>query len=196
MAALPLCPSLVAVMVAEPAVTPVTSPLPLTVATDPLLLVQTIERPVSTFPDASLVVAASCTVWPASTLADAGLTATVATGTLETEITAVPVRPSLVAVIVAEPTVTAPASPLPFTVTTAGVLLVHVTVRPLRTLPAESVIVAPSCKVCPTNRLADDGLTVTDATGAAVTVTTDVSEVVPGCPCATTFTHPVSVPGW
>src|SRR5690349_15908312 len=85
MAALPLCPSLVAVMVPEPAVTPVTNPLPLTVAMDPLLLVQTIERPVSTFPDASLVVAPSCTVWPASTLADAGLTVTVATGTLETE---------------------------------------------------------------------------------------------------------------
>src|SRR5207245_2465125 len=193
MAALPLCPSLVAVMVAEPAVTPVTNPLPFTVAMDPLPLAQTIVRPVNTLPDPSLVVAVSCAVWPACTLADAGLTVTVATGTLETEMTAVPVRPSLVAVIVAEPTATAPASPLPFTAATDGLLLVQVTVRPLSTLPAESVVVAPSWMVCPTNRLAADGFTVTAATGTAVTVTTDVSVVVPGCPWATTFTVPVSV---
>src|SRR5438552_16907278 len=76
----PLCPSLVAVIVADPAATPVTSPLPLTVATAVLLLAQVTTRPLSGFPPASLGVAASCRVCPAGTLPDVGLTATDATG--------------------------------------------------------------------------------------------------------------------
>ncbi len=59
---MPLCPSLVAVIVAEPAPTAVTRPLPLTVATDVLLLDHAIARPVSGLPFASLAVAVSCTV--------------------------------------------------------------------------------------------------------------------------------------
>ena len=58
----PLCPSLVAVIVAEPAVTPVTSPLPVTVATDALLLLHVTTRPDNVLPLASLAVAVSCTV--------------------------------------------------------------------------------------------------------------------------------------
>src|SRR5213593_330968 len=46
MTAVPLCPSLVAVIVADPAAAPVTSPLELTVATEALLLDQVIARPV------------------------------------------------------------------------------------------------------------------------------------------------------
>ncbi len=60
--AVPLCPSLVAVIVAEPAATPVTSPVPLTVATPGALLAQAIARPLSGFPLASRGVAVSCTV--------------------------------------------------------------------------------------------------------------------------------------
>src|SRR5690349_20958464 len=81
MLAVPLLPSLVAVIVAEPAATPLTRPLLLTVAMVVLLLDQVMLRPVSVFPDASLVVAASCTVAPTLTLAVAGVTATDATGT-------------------------------------------------------------------------------------------------------------------
>src|SRR6266699_2063529 len=62
MAAVPLCPSLVAVIVAEPAPTPVTRPLPLTVATDVLLLVHVTTRPDNVLPLASFVVALSCVV--------------------------------------------------------------------------------------------------------------------------------------
>ena len=81
-AAGPLCPSLVAVIVADPATTPVTRPLPFTVATAMLLLAQVTTRPASGVPLASLGVAVSCTVCPTGTLADAGLTVTEATGTV------------------------------------------------------------------------------------------------------------------
>src|SRR5207247_7692625 len=76
MAEVPLCPSLVAVIVAEPATTPLTRPLEFTVATDVLLLAQVIVRPVSGLPLTSCGVAVSCAVWPACTLAGAGLPGT------------------------------------------------------------------------------------------------------------------------
>ncbi|HVM42849.1 MAG TPA: hypothetical protein VMT77_05050 [Gemmatimonadales bacterium] len=78
----PLWPSLVAVIVTgPPAATPVTTPLPLTVASAVLLEAQVITRPVSTFPPASFVVAVSGTVPPTTTDAGLGATVTVATGT-------------------------------------------------------------------------------------------------------------------
>src|SRR5439155_25859079 len=90
-AAVPLWPSLVAVMVTgPPAATPVTSPLPLTVATAALLVAHMTVRPVSTLPLASFVVAMSCTVCPTGTVAVAGITATEATGTGLTVTAAVP----------------------------------------------------------------------------------------------------------
>src|SRR5207247_11080304 len=76
MADAPLFPSLVAVIVAVPAVFPVTSPLALTVATAVLLLAQVTVRPLSGFPFASFGVAVSCIVWPTCTDAVAGLTVT------------------------------------------------------------------------------------------------------------------------
>src|SRR5882724_7797546 len=101
-AALPLCPSLVAVIVVEPAAAPVTKPLPLTVA-DVLLLDQLTVRPDNGLPLPSFGVAVSCTVAPTKTDAVAGLTLTDATDTLVTVMPALPLFPSLVAVIVAEP---------------------------------------------------------------------------------------------
>src|SRR6266496_2609052 len=59
-AAVPLWPSLVAVIVAGPPATPVASPLPLTTATAVLLLAHVTVRPVSVFPAASLVTAVNC----------------------------------------------------------------------------------------------------------------------------------------
>ena len=53
--------------------------------------------------------------------------------------------PSQVAVIVAEPAARPVTAPNPFTVATVGALLLHVTSRPLSTLPAASVVVALSC---------------------------------------------------
>ena len=60
-AEVPLCPSLVAVIVVEPAAAPVTSPLPFTVATAALLVAQLTTRPVSGAPFTSRGVAVSCT---------------------------------------------------------------------------------------------------------------------------------------
>src|SRR5438094_921479 len=102
----PLLPSDVAVMVAVPAATPVTSPLPFTRATAVLLLDQVTTRPLSGFPLASFGVAVSCTVEPCCTVAGDGLTVTEATGTAVTVRVDVPLLPSDVAVIVAVPAAT------------------------------------------------------------------------------------------
>src|SRR5204862_4009848 len=98
--AVPLWPSLAAVRVAHPAVTPVTSPLPLTVAMLLLLDDQLMARPVNGLPFASRGVAVSCTVPVIATFAALGDTVTEATGARETVTVAVPLCPSLVAVIV------------------------------------------------------------------------------------------------
>src|SRR5258706_568496 len=122
-------------------------------------------RPVSPLPPASFGVAVSWTGCPAPTLADAGLTVTVATGAAVTVTLAVPLFPSLVAVTVADPAAFAVTNPLALTVATVVLLLAHVIVRPVSTLPAESFVVTDSCAVCPPTRLVDAGLTVTEATG-------------------------------
>src|SRR5438046_1063551 len=143
----PLFPSLVAEIVAVPGVTPDTSPLLLTVATAVLELDHVTVRPESGFPPASLGVPVSCTVWPACTDAEGGVTSTVATWTFVTVTDEVPLFPSLVAVIVADPGVTPETRPLLLTVATAVLELDHVTVRPESGLPSASFGVEVSCTV-------------------------------------------------
>src|SRR5947208_16905720 len=84
MAELPLCPSDVAVIVAAPPATPLTSPLPLTVATPGLLLAQVTVRPPRGLPVASPGVTGGCPVWPARTRPVAGLAHTDPTGSEDT----------------------------------------------------------------------------------------------------------------
>src|SRR5436190_14066954 len=175
----PLFPPVAAVIVAEPAPFPVTSPLVLTVAIVVLSLDQVTTRPVSGLPAESLGVAVSCIVCPTYRLPDAGLTVTDATGTVVTVTLEEALLPSLAAVTVAEPTATAVTSPLPFTVATPLLLLDQVTVLPVRTVPIESRSVAVSCAVCVGSRLADAGLTLTEATGGRVTTTVAVSDGAP-----------------
>ena len=86
----PFCPSLVAVIVTEPARRPLTNPLPLTVATRVLVLAHVTVRPVSTLPPASRSVAVNCCVPATPILALAGLTATVATGAVLADVVAFP----------------------------------------------------------------------------------------------------------
>jgi len=190
--AVPFCPSLVAVTVAEPAAIPLTKPVPLTVATAALLVAQVIVRPVNGFPLASFRVTVNCTVCPTWTLAAAGLTVTDATGTFVVVTPAVPLLPSHAAVMIAVPTATAATSPVPFTVATPPLSLVHVTVRPVKTFPLASFGVAVSCTVCPTIIIGVAGLTVTDATGTVLTVIADV----PVCPSlvAVMVTEPAATP--
>jgi hypothetical protein len=152
-------------MVAEPAATPVTRPLPLTVAIPELLLAHVTTRPTSAFPLASRGIAVSDTVCPIVTLTDAGVTLTDATGIGVTVTAAVPIVPSLVAVIVTEPAATPVTRPLPSTVATPVLLLPHVTTRPVNAFPFASSGVAVSCTVCPVVTFADAGLTLTVATG-------------------------------
>ena len=140
-----LTDSLVAVIVAVPVPTAVTvagEPLPLTVSTAVLLDTQVILRPVKAFPFASEGVAVSCCVAP-TTIGVIGVeTATLATGAGVIVISALPVLPSLVAVIVAVPTDTAETTPVLLTVATLGALEVQATLRPVRGCPAASVSAA------------------------------------------------------
>src|SRR5438309_6333274 len=166
----PLLPSLVAVTVAvPPSATSVTSPVGDTVITVGVLDVHATGRPVKGLPLASLSVTFSWMVPWSGSVAGAGLTTTVATGTSVTVPSAVPAFPSLVAVIVAVPAATPFTSPLLLTVAILVLLLAHVTVRPVSAVPAESFGVAVSCTVCPTVRLAVAGATATEATEATRT---------------------------
>src|SRR6266566_7183700 len=144
MADVPLCPSLVAVIVAEPVATPVTTPLAETVATAALVVPHVTTRPPRAVPFASFGVAVNCVVAPTLTLAVVGLTVTEATGTLVTVMADVPLGPSLVAVIVAEPAATPVTNPLAETVAMAALLVAQVTARPLRAAPFASFGVAVS----------------------------------------------------
>src|SRR5437773_8616427 len=142
MADVPLCPSLVAVIVAEPAATPVTNPLAETVAAAALLVAQVTTRPLRAVPFASFGVAVNWVVAPTVTPAAVGLIVTEATGTLVTVMAEVPLCPSLVAVIVAEPAATPVTNPLADTVAMAALLVAHVTARPPRAVPFASFGVA------------------------------------------------------
>src|SRR6266853_1894158 len=169
-AAEPLLPSLVAVIVTVPTAPLVTSPLALTVATPGLLLVHVTDRPVNAPPAESFGVAANCSVCPTLRLPVAGEIATEATGTVVMVIAAVLLLPSLIAVIGAEPEATPVTRPPGLTRATVVSPLAHVTVRPTRVPPAESFGVAVSCTVCPTRMLAVAGEIATEATGTVVTV--------------------------
>ena len=74
-------PSLVALTPVEPAATPWTTPWALTVATAALSDAQAMIRPVRTPPAESRSVTDSGVVAPTTTVADAGVTVTEATGT-------------------------------------------------------------------------------------------------------------------
>lgn len=150
-----------------PGVAPVTSPLPFTVAVALSLDDQLVVRPVRTLPFASRSVTDNCTVPLVTTLAECGLTLTEATGGAETVIPTVPVLPSLVAAIVAEPTATAVTRPLLDTFATDVFDDDHAMVRPPNAVPSESRGVAVKVTVSPGTKDAVVGLIDTVATGAA-----------------------------
>src|SRR5438477_12977031 len=68
------------------------------------------------------------------------------------------------------PALTAVTRPFASTVATAGVAEIQLTVRPVSTFPAASLVTAESCCVAPTAMLAEVGVTVTIATGTGLTV--------------------------
>ena len=131
-------PSLVAVIVAVPGATARTDPADETVATLKLFDVQLSCRPVRMPPPASRVIAVSERVAPATRLAEAGLTVTLATGASVTVVVALPARPSLVAVIAAVPAEIPRTVPVEVTVATAALDVAQVIARPVRALPSAS----------------------------------------------------------
>ena len=190
MVAVPLLPSLVAVIVADPSALLVTTQLALTAASAALLVAQVTTRPESVPPAESLVTAESCVEVPTVIVADEGVTVTEATGTGETARVAVADWPSLVPVIVVLPADTPAARPPPLTVAAAGLLLTHVIARPLSGLPAESIGTAVNCCVRPTMMPADEGDRARDATDTVLTVTVAESWTEPPLACALTLYCP------
>jgi len=91
-----------------------------------------------------------------------------------TTIVEVPALPSLVAVIVAVPPATPDTMPAVVTVATLAFDVPHVIVRPVSTLPAESLSVAPNCTFAPTASVSFLGASDTEETGTSVTVIVDV----------------------
>jgi hypothetical protein len=158
----------VAVMVVDPAATPVTTPLELTVAIAELFVDQVMVWPVITFPCWSFTVAVKVTVAPVWIEGLAGLTVTVVTtgaggggGGAVTVTPAVPDFPELLAVIVAEPAATPDTTPFPSTDAIEALFEDQLIGWPLITLPPASFTVACSGVVAPTAREAEDGFTVT-----------------------------------
>jgi hypothetical protein len=171
--AVPLTPSLVAVMVTAPALSPVTRPVLDTTATASLLEPHPTTRSVRMVaPD--LTVAESCTDAPTPMLLDGGATVTLVTARRLTLTVADPVLPSIVAKITALPAPTAVTTPVCETVATDGAPDVHDAGRPESGLPFASNATAASVVVCPTMRSEVGGEIWTLATATGVTVTSAV----------------------
>jgi hypothetical protein len=175
--ALPVLPSLIAMICTVPGATAVTTPEVETVAIEELPEVHVAVRSVRILPEPSRIVAVACVVCPAVMLVEASETVTSATGTGTTVMSDVPVLPSLAAVTVAVPIASADTKPLELTLAIDGASENQVTVRPVSMLVAASRVSAASCFVLPTTTFADPGVTTTAAT-LAITL----SALVPVCP--------------
>ena len=136
--ALPAMPSLVAVIVAVPVATAVTTPSLATVATLELSELQVTTRPVSTSLLVARVVAEAWVVSPAVSEDLSNETLTDATGTRVTVNAALPLTPSLVAVICTVPTPSVVTRPVAETLATAILSDAHVIARPASTAPVAS----------------------------------------------------------
>lgn len=170
MDAVPDFPSAVAVMIAVPGETAVTTPELDTPATALLLDDHVTLRSASTAPSASLLTAVACAV--CATVRDPveRVTTTEATGIGRMPIAMLPDLPSVVADIVTEPTAIPLTRPSLPTVAIASELEVHVNTFDI-VLPLASLACAVSWSVFPVITLLDEPLTVTlDTVGVGVGV--------------------------
>ena len=158
----PLRPSLVAVIVAVPAVMPVIKPAGETVAIVALLDAQVTTRPVRTFPVLSLVCAVAWSVAPMANEDNGAVTDTEATGIPVTVTTAVPVLVAAVAVIVAVPAVAPVTTPACVTLAMFGALLCHPTAG--AGVQFDAATLAVNDVDAPTTTEVADGTTVTEET--------------------------------
>ncbi len=128
--ALPLTPFDDAVMLVEPAATPVASPVPFIVATAALAAVQlTVELTFAVVPSLYFDVAVNCCVMPAEILPLDGATVIAANVFAATVSVALPLTTPNAAVTVELPDATPVASPVVFSVATAGSEDVQLTVE-------------------------------------------------------------------
>jgi hypothetical protein len=169
MVAVPDFPADDAVIVADPAAAPVTTPVGLTVATAASLVDQVTGCPLITLPLASLTVAVSGTVPDTLIEAAVGATVTEATtggggGAAVTVMVAEPDLPAHDAVTVADPPAIPVTMPPVLTAATAGSLVDQVMIWPFITLPPASLTVAWRSAVPLMAIEADDGATVTVVT--------------------------------
>jgi hypothetical protein len=167
----------------------------LTESTDGSLEIQLTVRPDRAVPLPSFGVAVSTCCAPTTIGVVGAESVTVVTGASVTAIEDVPILASLVAVIVTgPPAATAVTKPVVLTVATAPLLEDHVTARSVSTAPFASLVTAVSCcaGVIPNTKLADEGLTVTVATGTGLTMITGV--VAPGADSLTAVIVAVPAP--
>jgi hypothetical protein len=188
----PLFPSLVAVIVAVPAPTPVIRPAEDTDAIALLLDPHVTTRPVTTVPFRSFRVIDGVAVCATKSGRLGGESVTLPTGTAVTVTVDDPLFPSAVAVIVAVPGATPVTTPEDDTVAVAALLVVHATGRSVTTVPFASFTVAVNDVVWPCTTLGVGGATVTVPTGTGVTFTT----IVPLFPSlvAVTVAEPIVTP--
>ena len=147
MLALPDLPPAVAVMLACPAPIALTAPDDDTVAMEVLELDHETVPVGTVFPDASRAVAVACVPCPTDT-ADAPsdtLTVAIEPVGLMMVIGIDPTTPPMVALMTAVPPAIAVTLPLDETDAMPGAELVHVTVRPVNTVPCASFAVALNC---------------------------------------------------
>src|SRR6478672_2594244 len=123
--AVPAFPSLVALIVAVPGAIAVTSPVDDTLATLGALVDHDTARPARGCPDPSRGSALSCVVCPTTRSLPLGVIATEETGTDDTVIDEPADFPSLAAVMIALPAVSAVTSPALLTVATVALLVVN-----------------------------------------------------------------------
>lgn len=162
-----LTPSTVAVMLVVPTALPTTTPSASTVATSVFALDQRTSRSVSGVSAESRATACSRAVSPTGTvtpLCQKRTRATFAAAVPVTSTTALPLFPSLVAVIVAWPARRACTTPWAETLATSVSPLAQATARPSRMPPPASVGVARSATDSPTRSRGVAGATVTRAT--------------------------------
>src|SRR5512140_230175 len=168
-------PSADAVIVVLPACSPETTPLLETEAMLLFALDHVMLCVGRAFPASSSSDAESCCDFPATRPTDPGDTVTCATPPAATRTVADACTPSDVAVIVAEPTLTAVTRPLVDTVAMSSSELDQPTVRPVSSLPSASFACAASCSVAPELITVLFGETLSEEIAAGDTVTTAVS---------------------
>lgn len=197
-----ICPEivpLIAMIVALPVDTAVATPACDIATTDAFELCQEIGAPAMTAPAASRAVALACAVCPSVRLDLFSTTAIDATGpppvVEDTVKPIVPCLPSLLTVIVAEPLPTPVHVPLADTEAIVALDVLHVIVRPERTLPAASFNVTEIGAVAPTVRLVVGADNVMEATGAgAVALIVTVADAVLPSDVATIVAVPAATP--